>query len=225
MNEASIELIQYRTDLKVLTHKKYMYSFVKRSFDIIMSLTSMVLLFPIFFIIAIMIKIDSKGNIIYKHKRIGKNGKYIYLYKFRTMYTNSKEILEEILKDQKIKEEWENNFKLENDPRITKVGKILRKTSLDELPQLINILRGDMSIVGPRPVVDGEIEKYGIFKKKFLSVTPGLTGWWACNGRSATSYEERINLELYYVNNRSIKLDLLVILKTFSAVIKGHGAK
>lgn len=225
MNEASIELIQYKTNLKVMTHKKYIYSFIKRSFDIIMSLTAMIVLFPIFLIIAIMIKMDSKGNIIYKHKRIGKNGKYIYLYKFRTMYTNSKEILEEILKDPKTKEEWENNFKLDNDPRITKVGKFLRKTSLDELPQLINIFFGDMSIVGPRPVVDGEIEKYGIFKKKFLSVTPGLTGWWACNGRSATSYDERINLELYYVNNRSIKLDIKVILKTITEVLKGNGAK
>ena len=224
MNEASIELIQSRTDLKVTT-KKYMYSFVKRNFDIIMSLTAMVLLFPIFFIITIMIKIDSKGNIIYKHKRIGKNGKYIYLYKFRTMYTNSKEILEEILKDPKVKEEWENNFKLDNDPRVTKIGKFLRKTSLDELPQLLNIFLGDMSIVGPRPVIDGEIEKYGIYKKKFLSVTPGLTGWWACNGRSCTSYKERIKLELYYVNHRSIKLDLLVILKTIGVVVKGKGAK
>lgn len=225
MNEASIELIQCRTNLKVTTPKKYMYSFVKRSFDIIMSFTSMILLFPVFFIIAIMIKMDSKGNIIYKHKRIGKDGKYIYLYKFRTMYTNSKEILEEILKDPKIKQEWENNFKLDNDPRVTKVGKFLRKTSLDELPQLLNIFLGDMSIVGPRPVVDGEIEKYGIFKKKFLSVTPGLTGWWACNGRSCTSYKERIKLELYYVKHRSIKLDLLVILKTIGVVVKGKGAK
>lgn len=224
MNEASIELIQSRTDLKVTT-KKYMYSFVKRNFDIIMSLTAMVLLFPIFFIIAIMIKIDSKGNIIYKHKRIGKNGKYIYLYKFRTMYTNSKEILEELLKDPKVKAEWENNFKLDNDPRVTKVGKFLRRTSLDELPQLLNIFLGDMSIVGPRPVIDGEIEKYGIYKKKFLSVTPGLTGWWACNGRSCTSYKERIKLELYYVKHRSIKLDLLVILKTIGVVVKGKGAK
>ena len=208
-----------------MTEKKSLYVYIKRSFDIIMSLTAMILLFPVFLIIALMIKLDSKGNIIYKHKRIGKNGKYIYLYKFRTMYTNSKEILEEILKDSKVKEEWENNFKLDNDPRVTKVGKFLRKTSLDELPQLLNILSGDMSIVGPRPVVDDEIEKYGIFKKKFLSVTPGLTGWWACNGRSATTYEDRIKLELYYVNHRSIKLDLLVIFKTIGAVVKGHGAK
>ena len=225
MNEASIRLIQYRTNLMKMTEKKSLYVYIKRSFDIIMSLTAMILLFPVFLIIALMIKLDSKGNIIYKHKRIGKNGKYIYLYKFRTMYTNSKEILEEILKDSKVKEEWENNFKLDNDPRVTKVGKFLRKTSLDELPQLLNILSGDMSIVGPRPVVDDEIEKYGIFKKKFLSVTPGLTGWWACNGRSATTYEDRIKLELYYVNHRSIKLDLLVIFKTIGAVVKGHGAK
>lgn len=224
MNEASIELIQSRTDLKVTT-KKHMYSFVKRSFDIIMSLISILLFLPIFIIIAFMIKLDSKGNIIYKHKRIGKNGKYIYLYKFRTMYTNSKEILEEILNDPKIKEEWDNNFKLENDPRITKVGKFLRRSSLDELPQLINIFLGDMSFVGPRPVVDGEIEKYGIYKRKFLSVTPGLTGWWACNGRSCTTYEDRIKLELYYVNNRSILLDIKTLFKTFKAVVKGHGAK
>ena len=224
MNEASIELIQ--ENFKVKTDiKTFIYNCVKRMFDISISLLSIILLAPIFLIISIMIKLDSKGKVIYKHKRIGKNGKYIYLYKFRTMYTNSKEILEEILKDPKVKEEWENNFKLDNDPRVTKVGKFLRKTSLDELPQLLNIFLGDMSIVGPRPVIDGEIEKYGIYKKKFLSVTPGLTGWWACNGRSCTSYKERIKLELYYVNHRSIKLDLLVILKTIGVVVKGKGAK
>ena len=224
MNEASIELLQ--ENFKVKTDiKRSMYIFIKRSSDVIISLLSMIILAPIFLLIIIMIKFDSKGNVFYKHKRIGKNGKYIYLYKFRTMYTNSNEILNELLKDPKIKKEWEENFKLDNDPRVTKVGKFLRRSSLDELPQLLNILLGDMSIVGPRPVIDGEIDKYGVNKKRLLSVTPGLTGWWACNGRSATSYEDRMKLELYYVKNRSIMLDIKVILKTFGAVIKGHGAK
>ena len=141
------------------------------------------------------------------------------------MYSDSKERLEELLKDPKIRKEWEENYKLDNDPRITKVGNILRKTSLDELPQLLNILNGDMSIVGPRPVIEEELEKYGSNKEKFLSVTPGLTGWWACNGRSCTSYEDRMKLELYYVDNRSIKLDIKIIIKTFISVIKRDGAK
>ena len=141
------------------------------------------------------------------------------------MYSDSKERLEEMLKDPKIKKEWEENFKLSNDPRITKIGAFLRKASLDELPQLLNILRGDMSIVGPRPIIDDEIKKYGINKDKLLSVTPGLTGWWACNGRSCTSYDDRMKLELYYVDNKSIKLDIKIIIKTFISVIKRNGAK
>ena len=205
--------------------RRKMYFATKRLFDILVSAFSLVILSPLFLIIFLLIKIDSKGSVFYKHKRIGKNGEYIYLYKFRSMYIDSKERLEELLKDPKIKKEWEENFKLENDPRITRVGNILRKTSLDELPQLLNILKGDMSLVGPRPVIDGEIEKYGKNKDKFLSVTPGLTGWWACNGRSCTSYEDRIKLELYYVDNCSIMLDIKCLFKTVLAVIKRDGAK
>ena len=224
MNEASIELLN--ENLKVKKEKSYfLYNGIKRMFDIVLAMISIVLLMPIFLIIAIIIKFDSKGKIIFKHKRIGKNGQPIYLYKFRTMYTNSNEILEELLKDPKIKKEWEENYKLTNDPRITKVGSFLRKSSLDELPQLLNILMGNMSFVGPRPLVEKEIEKYGKNKNKLLSVIPGLTGWWACNGRSCTTYEERIKLELYYVKNRSIKLDLKVIFKTFITVLKRTGAE
>jgi len=204
---------------------KHLYQIIKRLFDIIASGLSLIILSPLFLIIAILIKIDSKGPVFYKHKRIGKNGKYIYLYKFRSMYTDSQEKLVELLKDPKIKEEWGTNFKLENDPRITKIGKFLRKTSLDELPQLLNIFDGDMSIVGPRPIIDGEIEKYGDLKDYFLSVTPGLTGWWACNGRSATTYDDRKRLELYYIEHRGIKLDIKIIFKTFTSVIKKSGAK
>lgn len=205
--------------------RKKIYHFMKRIFDIVVSVFCLIILLPIFLLICILIKLDSKGTIFYKHKRIGKNGEYIYLYKFRSMYSDSKERLEELLKDPKIREEWEENYKLEHDPRITKVGNILRKTSLDELPQLLNILKGDMSLVGPRPVIDEEIEKYGLYKKKFLSVTPGLTGWWACNGRSCTSYEKRMELELYYVENCSIWLDIKCILKTIIVVIKRDGSK
>lgn len=202
-----------------------MYRFIKRTFDFIISGLSLILLSPIFLLIAVLIKFDSKGKVFYKHKRIGKNGECIYLYKFRSMYSDSKERLEKMLEDPKIRKEWEENYKLDNDPRITKIGSILRKTSLDELPQLFNILVGDMSIVGPRPVIDDEIKKYGSNKDKLLSVTPGLTGWWACNGRSCTSYEDRMKLELYYVDHRSILLDIKVIIKTAISVIKRDGAK
>jgi len=226
MNGVSIGFEQQEQNTVLIIKKHdFFYLFVKRVFDFFISIVSLILLSPIFLFIAVLIKIDSKGKVFYKHKRIGKNGEYIYLYKFRSMYIDSKERLDKMLENPDIKKEWEENFKLENDPRITKVGKFLRKTSLDELPQLINILRGNMSIVGPRPVIDKEIEKYGSDKEKFLSVTPGLTGWWACNGRSCTSYEDRKKLELYYVDHRGILLDLKIILKTFISVIKGNGAK
>lgn len=226
MNGVSIEFDSQEKDI-ILVRKKtrFLYQMIKRLFDILVSGLSLIVFSPIFFLIAILIRIDSKGGAFYKHKRIGKKGEIIYLYKFRSMYSDSNERLEEMLKNPEIRQEWEENFKLENDPRITKIGKVLRKTSLDELPQLINILRGDMSIVGPRPVIENELEKYGEEKEKFLSVTPGLTGWWACNGRSCTSYEDRKKLELYYVEHRGIFLDLKIMFKTFISVIKGNGAK
>lgn len=123
------------------------------------------------------------------------------------------------------KREWQENFKLENDPRITKVGKFLRKTSLDELPQIVNIIKGDLSIIGPRPIVDEELEKYGENKEKFLSITPGLTGYWQANGRSNTTYEERMQMELYYIDNQSLLLDIKIFFKTIVSVLKKEGAK
>lgn len=206
---------------KVGIYNKY----IKRIIDILLSSIGLIILSPIFCVISIAIKLDSKGPVFYKHKRIGKDGKTIYLYKFRSMYTDSKERLEILLKNPDIKKEWNENFKLENDPRITKVGNFLRKTSLDELPQLLNILKGEMSIIGPRPVIDEELEKYGQNKKKFLSVTPGLTGWWACNGRSAITYEDRMRLELYYVENLNLLLDIKCFFKTFITVLNRKGAK
>ena len=150
----------------------------------------------------------------------------IYLYKFRSM-TSKYKTFDEFYQTLSIeqKEEWDENFKLENDPRITKIGNFLRKTSLDELPQIINILKGDMSVIGPRPVVNDEIEKYGNQKAKFLSVKPGLTGYWAANGRSATTYEDRIKLELYYIDHCSLLLDIKIFFKTILSVLKKEGAK
>lgn len=224
MNE-NVAVSMIDSEKEKVSLKAGFYLFSKRFFDVLVSLFGLILFLPVFLIIAIAIKLDSKGKVFYKHKRIGKNGKYIYLYKFRSMYSDSKERLEKLLEDPKIRQEWEENFKLDNDPRITRVGKILRITSLDEIPQLLNILKGDMSIVGPRPIVDDEIDKYGMARNKLLSVTPGLTGWWACNGRSCTTYEERIKLELYYVNHRGFRLDIKCIFKTFVEVLKRNGAK
>ena len=135
-----------------------------------------------------------------------------------------KKLKEYLIQNDDARREFEENQKLKNDPRITKIGKVLRKTSIDELPQLINVLKGDMSLIGPRPVVDGEIEKYGKNKDKFLSVKPGITGYWAANGRSDTSYDERIEMELYYVDNMSFKLDIKIFFKTILSVIKKEGA-
>lgn len=202
------------------------YKLIKRASDVILSVLGILFLIPIAIVIKIIYILSGDfKSIFYSHERIGKNGKPFKLYKFRTMVTNSQEILEEMLKDEKYKKEWQENHKFENDPRITKTGNILRKTSLDELPQLINIIKGEMSIIGPRPMLQEEVDEYGKNKAKLLSMRPGLTGWWACNGRSCTSAKKRKELELYYVDNCSILLDIKIIFKTVLAVIKRDGAK
>jgi len=206
--------------------EKPIFFFIKRCIDIILSLLGLIILSPVFLLIAILIKKEDHGNVFYKHKRIGHMNKDIYIYKFRSM-TNKYKTFDEFyqtLSDEQ-KQEWDENFKLENDPRITKIGNFLRKTSLDELPQIINILKEDMSVIGPRPVVNDEIEKYGNQKAKFLSVKPGLTGYWAANGRSATTYEDRIKLELYYIDHCSLLLDIKIFFKTILSVLKKEGAK
>lgn len=202
---------------------KPVYDFVKRFADILCSAIAIILLSPFFIIISIAIKATSKGPVIFVHKRVGKNGKEIGIYKFRSMVMNAEALIEKFTPEQK--EEFQKNFKLENDPRITKIGKILRKTSLDELPQLFNILKGDLSIVGPRPIMEVETEIYGKYKDMLLSVKPGLTGFWAANGRSDTSYKRRRAMETYYVKNRSLLLDIKIIFKTVISVFTGKGAK
>ena len=199
------------------------YHLVKRMIDIVLSLFGLVLISPFVVIIAILIKIDSKGPVFFKHHRIGKNGKPFSMYKFRTMKDGAEAMINDFTPEQL--EEWSENFKLKDDPRITRIGKFLRKTSLDELPQLVNILRGDMSIVGPRPVIEVELEEYGNDKDEFLSIRPGLTGWWASNGRSEISYPERCSYELYYVRNESFWLDVKVMFLSVFSVFLHKGAR
>ena len=164
------------------------------------------------------------GSCIY-YKRVGRNGKVIKWWKFRSMVVNAQEMLEKLLaENEEMRIQWEKDRKLEHDPRITKFRKILRKTSMDELPQLINILLGEMSLVGPRPVTEPELEKYGDYKDYVLSVKPGLSGMWQISGRSDTGYEERISYDTYYIQNWSIWLDIWILIKTVYVVIKGRGA-
>lgn len=215
----NISMVRVKNNEKI-KNKPYIY--VKRGIDVILSTIALVVLSPLFLILAILIKLDSKGPVFFLHTRIGKNGKNIKIYKFRTMVTNAEELIKEFTPEQM--KEYKENYKLTNDPRITKIGKFLRKTSLDELPQLINIIKGDLSIIGPRPVVKDELEKYEENIAKFLSVTPGLTGNWAANGRNNTTYEERMKLELEYVDNISLKTDIKIFFQTIYAVIKKEGA-
>lgn len=212
---------------KTKTKKKIIYKIIKRMIDIIGALIGTVLLIPVTIIIYFARKFskEEKGPLFYEQLRYGKNGKIFRLYKYRSMCIGADEKLKEYLaSNEEARKEFKKTHKLQNDPRITKIGNFLRKTSLDELPQMINILKGDMSFVGPRPVVEKEVEEYGEKKEKFLSVKPGLTGYWQVNGRSNTTYEERMKMELYYVDNCSLWLDIKIFFKTFKTVFKKEGA-
>jgi len=198
---------------------------IKRFMDICVVVIGGIIALPFLFIFALLIKIDSPGSILYKHKRLGIDGKHFYAYKFRTMVTDAEKILQDLLEtDPEIKKEWEENQKLHKDPRITRIGKLLRRTSIDELPQLINILKGEMSLVGPRPIVDDEIEKYGEDYNSVFSVKPGLTGLWQVSGRSDSNYLDRVAYDTYYQQSWSVWLDLWIIFKTFGVVLIGRGA-
>lgn len=200
--------------------------FVKRIMDIVMAIIGIILLLPLTIIIKIanMITGDN-GPVFYTHERIGKNGKHFKMLKFRTMCIDADKKLEDIIKiDENARKEWDENQKLRNDPRVTKLGNFLRKTSIDEVPQFFNVLIGNMSVVGPRAVVDGEIERFGALKDKVLSVKPGITGYWAANGRSNANYDERVIMEATYVDNFSIFLDIKLLYKTIKVVFKREGA-
>lgn len=202
------------------------YLATKRIFDLICGIFGCVLLLPItlFIKLAYMFSGDFH-SIFYSQVRVGKNGKEFKIYKFRSMVPNADEVLKELLKDPKYKKEWKDYQKLSDDPRITKVGKIIRHGSIDETPQFFNVLIGQLSMIGPRPLIPGELEEHNGNPKIYESVKPGITGWWAVNGRSAMDYKERLELEYYYVKNRSLKLDAKIFFKTFLVVGKHEGAK
>ena len=198
---------------------------IKRMFDIVVTICGGFFILPFMLFIAVIIYLDSEGPIIYKQKRIGQNGKEFNFYKFRSMVKNADTILEEYLNTyESEKIEWQKNFKLKNDPRVTKIGRIIRKTSIDELPQLWNVLIGDMSLVGPRPLLPNEVERYNSYIEDYKLVLPGLTGVWQVSGRSDTTFEQRAIMDSWYIHNWSIWIDIVYLLKTVLAVVKSKGA-
>ena len=184
-----------------------------------------ILILPVIALIALLIKLDSPGPIFYRQTRIGRDGRHFKAWKFRSMVWNAEEALKDHLaQNPDLEVDWQQNQKLKRDPRITRVGRFLRYTSLDELPQLWNILRGEMSLVGPRPIVDEEVWRYGEKFTLYTKVTPGLTGLWQVSGRNNVTYEERVNLDAYYVRNWSVWLDLYILMRTVWVVVSGEGA-
>ena len=198
---------------------------IKTIFDYVLTITGTIVISPILIIIALWIYKDSPGPVIFKHRRIGKNGKEFNCYKFRSMCVDAKEKLEQLLKtNPEVKAEWEKDFKLKNDPRITKSGAFLRKTSLDELPLIFNVLKGEMSLVGPRPIIKDEMIRYGEYINDYLMVKPGITGMWQVSGRSDTDYKQRIQLDIWYVRNWSVWLDTMLLWRTGKIVLQCKGA-
>ena len=204
----------------------YIGNLAKNVFDFSLTVVGTICISPLLIYIAYRIKKEDPGPIFFAHERIGKNGKPFPCYKFRSMVTNSQEMLQQYLADNPAaKEEWEREFKLKNDPRVTPIGKMLRRTSLDELPQIFNVLRGEMSLVGPRPVIQEELDKYyGETAKLYCTVKPGITGLWQVSGRSDTTYDERVAMDESYINNRSLLGDIVILWKTIGVVALKKGA-
>lgn len=219
MNEPILTLIQpFEFPIK--------HNVGKRLFDIVFSLLVLVLTSPLMLVIALLVRLSSKGQIVYAHERIGRGGKSFRCFKFRTMYSDADIRIKEILENCPVlKKEWEQTHKLKNDPRVTPIGKFLRKTSLDEFPQFWNILKGDLSVCGPRPMVQHEITKHlGPKAAKILSIRPGLTGLWQISGRSNVSYAIRIKMDEQYVDEHSMYLDIKIIAKTIPNMFFSKGA-
>lgn len=198
---------------------------IKRIFDLVACVCALPVVVPVCAVLAGLVSLGSSGSPIYKQERIGRNGKKFTLYKFRTMVKNADRQLEKYLKENpQMASEWKKTQKLHDDPRVTRIGHFLRKSSLDELPQIFNILKGDMSLVGPRPIVDSEIEKYGKMYSEYCEMTPGLTGLWQVSGRNDATYDRRLACDHYYLHNWSLKLDLMILLKTIPVAFQGFGA-
>lgn len=202
------------------------YRFIKRSFDFVSSLLAIIILSPLLIIISLVVFLSNPGPIVYGQERVGRNGKHFKVWKFRSMYKNADSMIDKLSEEQM--KQYYTEFKIDNDPRITKVGSFLRKTSLDELPQLFNVLFNQMSVIGPRPLLEKEIEKYyGDNSSKLLSLKPGITGYWQAYGRSNITYQsgERQKMEMYYIDNASIALDIKILFKTVVSVLHRDGAK
>lgn len=201
---------------------KSSYVIIKRLIDFIFSLMALIILFPFFILIAIAIKADDRqGAVFFKQTRVGKDGKEFKMYKFRSMFSDAEERFNELLQYNEISGAM---FKMKNDPRVTKVGKFIRKTSIDELPQLVNVLKGEMSLVGPRPPLPREVKKYTNYDKQRLLVTPGCTGLWQVSGRNNLSFKQMVELDLFYIRNRSIWLDFKIIIRTVLVLFNENGA-
>lgn len=220
--DSSIDYVAHNISLR-----RYLYFGIKRLFDILVALIGCLFLLPIILIVKISYLLQKDFNsIFFKQQRIGKNGKIFYLYKFRSMVPNADAMLEKMLKeDTEQTREYKLNKKLQNDPRITKIGRVLRKTSLDEFPQFINILIGDMSFIGNRPYLPREKEDMNLYYNDIVRTKPGLTGYWQVMGRSNTTFEERLKLEQYYSNHYGLKMDIKILFKTFDVVLRHKGAK
>ena len=199
--------------------KKYLYKIIKTIFDLFFSSIFLIIGLPFFLIIALLIKLSSRGPIFYLQERIGENKKTFNCIKFRTMHPEAEDILENLItNNEKLRKEFEETHKLKNDPRITNIGKFLRKTSLDEIPQFLNVIKMEMSIIGPRPIVKNEIQKYGESYNKVISLKPGITGLWQVSGRNNLSYKRRVILDCLYVDNMNALLDLRIFIRTFGVI-------
>jgi undecaprenyl-phosphate galactose phosphotransferase len=204
-----------------LAYSRPLFRFTKRCIDIVLSFFILLVTLPLWLLIVACVKCQDGGPIFFKHRLVGKGGKRFELIKFRTMVKKSQEIFKN---HPQMLEEFQKNFKLKDDPRVTRIGKWLRRSSMDELPQLINIIKGDMSLVGPRPIRVEELERFGDFQSERLQIRPGLTGYWQVNGRSDTSYAERVQMDKFYMMKVTIWMDLVILIKTPLIVIRGHGA-
>ena len=225
-------IIKFDDNNKVLEQKEkktfneITYSFLKRTVDITASATALLLLSPVFLVTSLAIRKDSDGPAMFTQKRIGKDGKLFEIYKFRTMVPDAdKKLFEMLEKDENAREEYKLNKKLKHDPRITKVGNFLRKTSIDELPQLINVLKGDMSLVGPRPYLPREIKDMGEYYDTIIESKPGITGLWQVSGRSNTTFEQRLEFDKEYTENKGFLYDMGLLTKTVGVVVKKNGAE
>lgn len=197
----------------------------KRCIDVVVSVLALACTFPVILAIAVAIKLDSPGPVLFAHQRVGMHGKPLWVIKFRTMVLDADQTLRDHLAqrpEQKVA--WEASFKLPDDPRITSIGRFLRRFSLDELPQLVNVLLGQMSLVGPRPVTEDELQRFGRGAALILRAAPGITGLWAVSGRSDTSYDKRVELECRYMTDWSLQLDLSILMRTVPVVFRGSGS-